>query len=218
SREQQKKLFKSFNQAEAKISQKFGGTGLGLAISKRIVEMMGGEIWVESEYGVGSTFIFTFTAVKLEDAKPDDFEEEGFAGDEAECLDGGEGKFLPHTLLVAEDLEINREILVALFEETCFTLEFADDGKAAVSMFCDNPGKYDLVLMDVNMPEMDGWEATRLIRASGKPGALSVPIIAMTANVFKEDIKKCIDSGMNDHIGKPVDAGAIFETLHKYLP
>jgi len=125
--------------------------------------------------------------------------------------------FFKYTILIAEDIEINREIMSAILEETDVSIDYAENGKIAVSMFRENPEKYDLILMDINMPEMDGYEAARQIRALDFEKAKSIPIIAMTANVFKNDIENCVASGMNDHVGKPIDASAIYGALDKYL-
>ena len=339
SQEQQSKLFKSFQQAESSTSRKFGGTGLGLAISKRIVELMGGQIWVESELGRGSTFLFTIQAKRgaEESADPridwsgvrvlmvDDSVEirEYFAevlgrfgiefavaanGEEAldliakngsydicfvdwkmpnmdgieltrrikandmgntvvimisaaelsvveaEAKGAGVDKFLAKpllpsaiadsiaecmgeeklaaaeemnrdeasdfegcTLLLAEDVEINREIVLALLEPTRMAIDCAENGAEALQKFEDDPGRYDMIFMDIQMPEMDGYEATRRIRALPALEAGRIPIIAMTANVFREDIERCLTAGMNDHVGKPLDFVAVMEMLHKYL-
>jgi len=125
--------------------------------------------------------------------------------------------FCNHTILIAEDVEINREIMSAILEETQVSIEYAFNGMTAVSMFSEQPEKYSLILMDINMPEMDGYNATKTIRSLDLKKAKDIPIIAMTANVFKEDIDKCIASGMNDHTGKPVDSDALFRMLDKYL-
>jgi len=121
-------------------------------------------------------------------------------------------------ILLAEDMEINREILLALLEPTLLEVDCAENGLQAVSMFAEAPEKYDMIFMDVQMPEMDGYEATRRIRALDIPSAKSVPIVAMTANVFREDIEKCLESGMNDHIGKPLDFNMVLKKLRTYLP
>jgi len=126
--------------------------------------------------------------------------------------------FSGYTVLLAEDVEINREIVLALFEPTGLAIDCATNGIEAVSMFTENPDKYDAVIMDVQMPEMDGLEATRRIRAMNNPRAKEVPIVAMTANVFKEDVERCLESGMNGHVGKPIDFGEVVDTLRKYLP
>jgi len=120
-------------------------------------------------------------------------------------------------ILLAEDVEINREIVLALLEPTLLHIDCAENGKEAVRMFSEAPDKYDMIFMDVQMPEMDGYEATRRIRELDVAKAKTVPIVAMTANVFKEDVDKCLAAGMDDHIGKPLDIGDVFEVLKKYL-
>jgi CheY-like chemotaxis protein len=340
--EQQAKLFRAFQQADSGITREFGGTGLGLSISKHIVELMGGTIWVESESGKGSRFIFTMKAkrgtknitsllapgIKWEnlrllivddepevhayfkdlfgqlglncDTAADGFEayravEEsgsydiyfidwrmpGMDGIELtrkikahdkdrpsvvvmissadwavikdmaldagvskyllkplfssaivdcinECLglhgaddDGSEidagGRFAGKKLLLAEDVEINREIIISLLEDTGISIDCAQNGMEAVEMIAAAPDKYDAVLMDVQMPKMDGLEATRVIRAMDVQRLKDVPIIAMTAHVFKSDLEECLAAGMNDHIGKPIDIDDVMKKLNKYL-
>jgi PAS domain S-box-containing protein len=341
--EKQKKLFRAFHQADSGISREFGGTGLGLSISKHIVELMGGKIWVESEQGKGSRFIFTVKVergtrnvttmlapgIKWENMRVlvvDDEQEvcayfrelfsqlglncdtvcDGFeacrsiedtgsydiyfvdwrmpgmdgieltrkikihdkdrpsvvvmissadwavikdialdagvskyllkplfssaiidcineclgldpADDEKVEINAG-GRFAGKKLLVAEDVEINREIIISLLEDTGITIECAQNGLEAVEMIVAAPDKYDAVLMDVQMPKMDGLEATRLIRAvTAEQRLMNLPIIAMTAHVFKSDIEECLAAGMNDHIGKPIDMDDVMKKLHKYL-
>ena len=342
SEEQKARLFQSFEQADASTSRKYGGTGLGLSISKRIVELMDGDIWVESELGKGSTFAFTarlkrgldererllddnvnwenirifvvdddpeirefFTAVSeslgiactisasgeeaaglLEDDGAHniyfvDWMLPGMNGGEFarkiqeitaqksvivifsstdwtyiddEARAAGVNRFLPkplfpsmivdvinesigaataikqdgesgHTddftgrsILLAEDVEINREIVLALLEPMHLQIDSAENGAAAVRLFSESPDKYDMIFMDVQMPEMDGFEATRRIRALDIPKAKSIPIIAMTANVFREDIEKCLEAGMNDHTGKPLDFDEVLVKLRTHLP
>jgi signal transduction histidine kinase/CheY-like chemotaxis protein len=339
SAEQQERLFNAFQQADLSTSRKFGGTGLGLAISKRIVEMMGGKIRVESEPGKGSTFSFTIQAgrgkteltsllnsgVKWENVRilavDDDLETLEFFKETAknlrlscntvsgaeevirlldqkqyydiyfvdwkmpgmngielsrkikehqsghsvvimissaewsaiaadakaagvdrflskplfpsdiadcvnECLGSGgvigedsqpmpRNTFESRRVLLAEDMEINREIVLALLEPTGLEIQCAENGKEAVRMFGENPGYYDMIFMDVQMPEMDGYEATRRIRSYDHPRAREIPIVAMTANVFREDVEKCLEAGMNDHIGKPLDIEEILSNLRK---
>jgi CheY-like chemotaxis protein len=368
SEEQQARLFHSFQQAESSTTRKFGGTGLGLAISKRIVEMMDGTIWIESEPEKGSTFAFTIQAGRgpeekrsllapgvnwdnirlmavdddpdIRDYFTDLSERFGIAceavpgGEEAlasiekngprdiyfvdwkmprmngvelaqkirerfpensviimisamgwstieteaknagvnkflskplfpsaiadiinECLGGGVKKgskngrrgkeakkddFSEFKILLAEDVEINREIVITLLEPTRIGIDCAPNGSEALRLFREKPEMYDMIFMDVQMPEMDGYEATRQIRAfeasqqtealGSSNRALSfvkdetqknlrkqVPIVAMTANVFKEDIEKCLAAGMNDHIGKPLDFEEVLAKLRKYL-
>ena len=125
--------------------------------------------------------------------------------------------FSGHTILLAEDVEINREIVLTLLEPTHLAVECAENGAQAAKMFEDAPDKYDMIFMDVQMPEMDGYEATRRIRASGVARSKSIPIVAMTANVFREDVTKCLDAGMNAHVGKPFNIDEVVGQLRKYL-
>jgi len=347
--EQQQLLFRSFHQAEAGTSRKFGGTGLGLAISKNIVELMGGSFELESEIGKGSSFSFTFKAKRgkkkvkhlseigvnwnnvsimiIDDDQEilDYFKDilqsfgtdcdTALSGQEALALIGKNGmyniyfvdwkmpnmdgvmlakelksksnipentviimisaaewstiaeeakkagvdKFLSKPLfpsaiadvitesigysytpevkqtdneeifkgfkiLLAEDVEINREIVEALVQPTQLEVDCAINGVEAVSMFEKSSGKYNLILMDLQMPEMDGYEATRKIREietqrrkKNEHKQTPIPIIAMTANVFREDIERCLDAGMNDHVGKPLDINEFFNILRKHL-
>jgi signal transduction histidine kinase/DNA-binding response OmpR family regulator len=343
SEEQQEKLFNAFTQANQNIAGKYGGTGLGLALSKRIVELMNGQIWIESEAGRGSTFSFTFcaqTGQRAEDAeasahldpavqgkrilivsadpmlrdytsylldgggaicesaasaeealryigangpvdicfaehRPPQINGEGLAHDikesggaahtvllssmnaysqlesaadeiEAEGFlakpvffssiaailnqfyaperqdadrrhSAGDGVFAGLTFLIADDMEVNREIISALIEPTQAAVDLAENGAVALEKFAAAPNLYDAVLMDVQMPEMDGLEATRRIRALPVPAAARVPIIAMTANVFKEDVDRCLDAGMNSHIGKPLDIDEVIRKLQRHI-
>jgi len=218
--EQQKKIFNTFEQAEGGIARKFGGTGLGLSISKRIVELMGGEIHVESELGKGSKFIFNVKLLRcIKDPRP-----KNKSDDKSKALtEDNVGKFAGRKMLLAEDIEINREILLSILEDTGLIIEIAENGKEALEKIAAAPDYYDLVFMDMQMPEMDGLEATRRIRAiesnliaMGSPRK-RLPIIAMTANVFKDDIDNCLMAGMDDHIGKPLAMETVFEKLRKYL-
>jgi signal transduction histidine kinase len=209
--EQRRTIFYSFEQAESNTSRKFGGTGLGLAISKRIVEMMSGEIVVESELGKGASFS---AIVPLPLAEGD---AEAEADEAAEAANIEPGEFSGLKLLLAEDVEINREIVITLLEPTGIDIDSAVNGIEAVRLFDENPEKYALILMDMQMPEMDGLEATRKIRALDKGNSAAIPILALTANVFSEDIAKCLESGMNSHIGKPLDLSEMLEKLRHYM-
>ena len=201
SKEQQKNLFVAFEQIDGGIDRKYGGAGLGLYISQKIVEMMGGEIWVESEPGKGSKFMFTFkTQIKLPEEK-----------DETEI------SLTDKTILLVEDIEINRVIVISTLEDTGMNFICAENGREAVELFSADPKKYDIILMDINMPEMDGVEATRRIRALGIPESAQVPIIAVTANTSSDEIKNYIAAGMTDHIGKPIDYNEVLNKIRKYI-
>ncbi len=131
---------------------------------------------------------------------------------------GARGAFEGRRVLLVEDVQINREIITMELEDTKIELSYAENGQKAVSAYLNDSEKYDLILMDIHMPVMDGYEATKHIRESGKPGAKAVPIVAMTANAFREDVKKCLDAGMNGHIAKPVEYEKLLAMLKKYLP
>jgi CheY-like chemotaxis protein len=217
SEEQQQRLFAAFEQADGSISRRFGGTGLGLVISKQIIDLMGGRIWIESEVDKGTSF---FVEIELLKSKPDAVGEDSESQDKeaaSESPEAGntEGIFDGKLILVAEDVDINREILEALLAPTGIKIEFAFDGVEAVEKSAAND-QYHLILMDIHMPNVDGFEATRRIRASGLPTA-TIPIIAMTANVFREDVEKCLAVGMNGHLGKPLDIDKVIATLANYL-
>ncbi|MCL1827981.1 MAG: ATP-binding protein [Oscillospiraceae bacterium] len=208
------KLFNAFQQAQAGTSRKYGGTGLGLVISKRILQMMGGDIRVESEPGKGSCFYFTVIL-----GVPDKAVQTGPAGSLSESNKDAERicDFSGKVIMIADDVEINLEIAAAMLEGTNASIVKANSGREAVDMFTAAPDYYDLILMDMQMPEIDGLLATQMIRALGVPKAASVPIIAMTANVFREDIEKCTDAGMNDHLGKPIVMDDVIDKLTKYI-
>ena len=208
SEEQQKALFTAFQQADINIARKYGGTGLGLSIAKNIVTMMDGKIWVKSTQGSGSVFSFT-CRLELGVAKPK-HETDDKASGAGVLFDG-------KTILLAEDIEINAEIVKALLEPLGISIVCAKNGKEAVRLFEEASGRFDAVLMDVQMPEMDGYEATRKLRATDLPNAKLIPIIAMTANVFREDVEKCLASGMNGHVGKPIDLDEVIKALKQFM-
>ena len=208
SKEQQSRLFSAFEQAEAGITRKFGGTGLGLAISKRIVEAMGGNILIESELGKGAKFIFT---VRFELGEAETRTSVG-------TKDKSAASFKGYRVLLVDDVDINREIVIALLESTGIEIECASNGIGAINMFLYGPERYDLILMDIQMPIMDGLASTRYIRASKTDWSKRIPIIAMTANVFQEDVDQCMLAGMNGHLGKPLNLERVMETLRMYLP
>jgi CheY-like chemotaxis protein len=132
--------------------------------------------------------------------------------------DNIEGVFAGRRILLAEDMDINREVVQALLEPTLVAIDCAANGKEALNMFSRASEKYDMIFMDMQMPEMDGYEATRRIRALDIPRAKTIPIVAMTANVFREDVEKCLEAGMNSHIGKPLDLNDVMERMRAYLP
>ncbi|MDR0293290.1 MAG: response regulator [Oscillospiraceae bacterium] len=214
--EQQTKLFQPFHQGESGTARKYGGTGLGLAISSNIVEMMGGRIWIDSELGKGSTFTFTVRLAKCEGGT-NGLSEQGINLDHVPIPQDTAGLFIGKRILLAEDVEINREIVQILLEPTQVRIDCAENGREAVRMFRQSPDEYDMIFMDVQMPEMDGYEATSAIRALNTPKALTIPIIAMTANVFREDIEKCFTCGMDGHMGKPLDFNEVIAILRQYL-
>jgi CheY-like chemotaxis protein len=212
SKEQQGNLFQSFVQVDSSIARKFGGTGLGLAISKKIVELMQGGIRIESEENKGATFIFTLRAEIPSAAAGSSAEIPTGKADQNEQPD-----YHGKRILLAEDVEINREIVITIMEPLGLEIVEAVDGRNAYDLFHANPDNFDLIFMDIHMPGMDGYEASRLIRAFSHPKAKTIPIVAMTANVFKEDVENCLAAGMNDHIGKPLNFDALNAILKKYL-
>ena len=205
---EQSRLFRAFEQIDGSATRKYGGSGLGLAISKRLVEMMDGAIGVDSKAGVGSIFWFTVRLAKAghvavaEPARAPHAAREQLRSQHA-------GAFI----LVVDDEPINREIAQGLLEDIDLVVHLADNGAKAVEMA--KRVNYDLILMDVQMPVMDGLEATRSIRAL--PNNPRVPIIAFTANVFSDDEARCLDAGMNDFIGRPADSAVMFATMLKWL-
>ncbi len=207
SEEMQTSIFDPFVQENKRITKKYGGTGLGLSISRRIVQLFGGDIRIKSALGEGSDFSFT---IWLKETQAQQAEEKK--------MSDPTGKFKGKKVLVVDDVEINRMIVLSLLEPTGADIEEADDGKTAVEKFQNSPtGTYDIIFMDIQMPEMDGYEAAEKIRALDRPDAKTVPIIALTANAFKEDIDKALRSGMNDHITKPVEMDRLIEVLFKFL-
>jgi len=212
--EQQKKLFSAFEQLDGSITRKYGGTGLGLSICKKILHALDGNIWVISDPDQGSCFFF-----ELEADLSGPVNTLSSQSPEQSTADTVETKhdWKKYTILFAEDVEINREIVEIALGDTGVKIVSVENGEQAVEKFSLDADKYDLILMDVQMPVMDGLSATKLIRTMDYPRAKAIPIIAMTANAFTEDINVCKRAGMNEHVAKPIAMDAFFGVLEKYL-
>ena len=214
------KIFNAFSQEQSGAENKYGSTGLGMAITKNIVQMMNGRIEVESQKGVGSTFTVTvslrdagrgtMTDLNAEPAQPESGAAEQEPGAGEQCSLAG------LRVLIAEDMEINAELLREILSLEKVESDWAENGKLTVERFQQSePGYYDAILMDIRMPVMDGLEATAAIRRLNKPDARTVPIIAMSANAFAEDVQRSLQAGMNAHLSKPVEPDRLFDTLRK---
>ncbi len=197
-------IFEAFSQENGGSRAKYKGTGIGMAISKNLAELMGGTILVESELNVGSTFTVVLPFK----------------------IDNIERKYVSETVvsakgikaLLVEDNELNAEIAQTILEEEGIIVTLAENGRAAVEAFAGNPpGTYDIILMDIMMPEMNGYEATRAIRALDREDAPAIPIFAMTANAFDEDKRAALEAGMNSHITKPIDFSILIKEIGKFL-
>ncbi len=206
SKEFQEVIFDSFTRERSSTASGIDGTGLGMAITKSIIDMMGGTIAVNSAEGQGSEFVIDLD-FKVSEKRTD-----------SEPIRAGDLDFKGKRLLLAEDNEMNQQIATAILEEAGFTIDIAENGAKAVTMLEDAPsGYYDAVLMDIQMPLMDGYEASRRIRALDDDRKAAVPIIAMTANAFEEDRQAAFDAGMNGHVAKPYEISEIMSALARVL-
>jgi CheY-like chemotaxis protein len=204
SEEFQTKIFEAFSQEDGGSRTTYKGTGLGMAITKQFVDLMGGTIQVESKLHEGSRFTVELTF----DIDPE-YQEKRVV-EEHVSLAG-------MRVLLVEDNDLNLEIAQEMLEDEEMMVDTAVNGQIAVDMFTSAPaGTYDVILMDVMMPVMNGYEATRAIRASSHPEGTSIPIIAMTANAYTEDVQAALDAGMNAHVAKPIDFGRLFAVLNQY--
>lgn len=210
SKQNQSKLFDAFQQADTSTTRKFGGTGLGLAICKKLVELMDGEIGLNSTVAEGSEFWFTLC---LPDSAQDHLQPNNGLKSTATSQETPPALKLTGNVLLVEDNLINQMVAQDIIEQTGLTVDIAENGIKAVQAWRD--GEYDLILMDCLMPEMDGYEATRQIRSLEQD--CHIPIIALTANVLNSDKQVCKDAGMDDFIGKPIELNLLTSTLDKWL-
>ncbi len=202
------KLFEPFSQEDSSTKTKYGSTGLGMPITKSIVELMNGEIKVDSKKGVGTTFTVTITLADSSEQAAEESKEDVI---DRVSLGG-------RRILLAEDMEINAEIMKEILGSEEMLVEHAEDGRQALEMFSASDENYfDAILMDMRMPNMDGLEATKAIRGLDREDAKTIPIIALTANAFNEDVERSLQAGLDAHLSKPVDADMLFDTLAKLM-
>ncbi len=216
SKEFLEKLFEPFSREEGSRVNKIEGTGLGMAIARSIARKMNGDIIVESELGKGSRFTVQLSLKLGNQVAPDQKSEEAQEQEMVQAL--SKEALAEKRLLLVEDNELNREIAVELISQTGVSVDSAENGQEALACFEKMPeNHYDMIFMDIQMPVMDGYEATAKLRRLARRDAPQIPIIAMTANAFAEDIRKSREAGMNEHLTKPLDIGALMKCLEKWL-
>ena len=204
-------LFEPFTRDHNTMTGKFGGTGLGMPIVKKMIDLMGGSIEVESKLGKGTVFTFTLMHKIADEKYYSQKTETVVASDMGENLRGKH-------ILLAEDNDLNAEIAVTLLEETGIVIERVEDGIQCVDKVEQmSSGTYDLILMDIQMPNMDGYKAAQCIRHLNDKKKAEIPIIAMTANAFAEDVQAALNAGMDDHVAKPIDMGTLISVITKYI-
>jgi CheY-like chemotaxis protein len=200
--EKQGQIFEAFSQVDGSITRRFGGTGLGLTICSRLVEQMGGSIDVNSKAGQGSTFTFTVRAEQKDHIVTGD------------AMEVSPKTFAPLRILVAEDNKVNQTVVSRLLERAGHTVVIAANGQEAAEI-CST-GKFDLILMDVHMPVLDGFEATARIRATDRSRGIRTPLIALTANAMDGDRERCLLAGMDGYISKPVSRDVLLDTIAQF--
>ncbi|MBU0486345.1 MAG: response regulator [Bacteroidetes bacterium] len=200
SKEKLERIFERFRQAEDFMTRKYGGTGLGLSIAKQLVELQGGKLWVESELNFGSTFSFyiPFKKPSQIQKKPEDIEKKYDIGDLSKL-----------NILLVEDSDLNVMLIQSLFSENNLSLQVAGNGSVAIAKMGETD--FDIILMDMEMPVMNGYEATSIIRNELHN---DIPIIAMTAHAMSGERERCLLLGMNDYLSKPINAILLFEKMH----
>jgi CheY-like chemotaxis protein len=209
--EKQKLIFEAFTQSDSSTTRQYGGTGLGLSISSRLVGLMGGQIWVKSEPGHGSTFHFKlrFGRQKFPAGAP--LSADRPAPPQAPAADHRSLK-----VLLAEDNLVNQKVAVRFLEKRGHSVVLAESGKKAFDAW--RTQAFDIILMDVQMPEMDGFEATSRIREQEKSTSQHIPIIALTAHAMVGDRERCLAAGMDDYVSKPINAEDLFAAIERLLP
>ena len=212
-------LFKPFSQVDASTTREYGGTGLGLSIVKRLAQMMGGEVGVDSRPGLGSTFWFTARfgiASEQPTAQGERYLDDVSAQRVLETHPSSAAVTAArgHRILLAEDNLVNEKVACRFLQKLGYSVDVANNGRAAVQAWAT--GRYDLILMDCQMPELDGYQATREIR-SRENGARRIPIVALTAHAMKDDDAKCRAAGMDDHLAKPLDRQRLQQCLAHHL-